>query len=300
MRKRRKSTKSDLSGLFTIIAYLFVVIFHLFKFLFDKLKPATPSESMDKKATLSTSIDADPGTIQIINTSIATDDDDNYDPSLYWFPVEPSQYRVDARLSLQYLNTRGITSDRDVDVFAFQRGIKDSIGHCMFSCFCHMRNARRTLSSKCVVKAIDRDTGNSIINVLEFLEYRYNLNPDKPYDVLFQAYGWLLYVLMYIASVDGAVRAPERKIIANFCLKLDESGKIEDGKMDTIIKDLMRPSRSDFHRFIRNSAPTQELAADIVAAIRAIISTNKQKHTEQIRALNYIEKRWKEHLISKP
>lgn len=216
-----------------------------------------------------------------------------YNPDAYWFPVEETLRRVDARLTLDYESTSGEQTIRDVDVFAFRRGD----GGCIIDCFCHLRKAKRTLSSKCIRQAIDRDTTQVVGDIYTFLESKYNENPEKAYDTILQSYAWAIFVLIYVAAADGAIRAPERSLIVEFCKRKGKPSELATDKLDTIIKGLGRPTKFDFQRFIRERRTTPEVIRDIMMTAKAIAATNAKVHTEQERALAYMMKQWKQHLV---
>lgn len=217
-----------------------------------------------------------------------------YNPDSYWFPTEEMPRKVEARLTLDYESTSGKRTTRDVDVFAFYKGD----GACILDCFCHLRRAKRTLSSKCIRRAIDRDTGELIGDVYAFLEAKYNENPEKAYDAILQSYAWAIMVLLYVAAVDGAVRAPERKLVAEFCLRRGNPSELEPEKVEAMVKGLGAAAKSDFHRYVRERTTTPEVIRDIVATAKAIVATNSKVHTEQERALAFMAKQWKQFLVA--
>lgn len=216
--------------------------------------------------------------------------DDIAQDSPWWFPVEGTPRKVNTALTLDYESTSGKQTKRDVDVTAFYRGEAG----CKFDCYCHLRKAKRTLSSKSVRRAVDRETGEVIENLCAYFESKYDLNPDKPYDLLFDRYAWAILVLRYIGSVDGAVRAPERKLIAEFCQRRATPGELDLEKLDAMLKEMASPTKYEFQRFIREQSANPEVLRDIYATTKALIATNKKQHSEHQLALEYMEKKWGE------
>ncbi|WP_442775519.1 hypothetical protein [Sphaerotilus montanus] len=219
-----------------------------------------------------------------------TDFDDDYDPSLYWFPVEGIQRKVRVHLRLQYKSTASKVTERDYDVESFERGD----GAYMMHGFCRLRNARRSLSTKAAQVVIDRETRKPITDLAAYLEEQYKSTPDYRYDLLLDTHGWAIGLLLYFAAADGAVREPERKIILEFILRLEGFGDLNSAKLDNLIRDAYRPSKTDFHRMVRHhsgDAPTY--LCQILRDSARIIATNKKPHSEQIRAAVYINRQWK-------
>jgi len=216
-----------------------------------------------------------------------------YNPDAYWFPTEDMPRKVEARCTLDYESTSGKRTTRDVDVSAFYRGD----GGCIIDCFCHLRNAKRTLSSKSIRRAIDRDTGEVINDLYAFLESKYNENPEKAYDAILQSYTWTIFILLYVAATDGAIRAQERQLVVEFCMRRGNPSELTIEKLDALVKGLGRPAKSDFQRYIRERTTTPEVIRDILATAKAIVATNSKVHTEQERALAYMTKQWKQFLV---
>jgi len=118
------------------------------------------------------------------------------------------------------------------------------------------------------------------------------LDTQRLYDQILEQYAWAIFVLIYIASCDGAFKAQERKIIAQFCLRREGAKELNLDKMEDTIKNLSRISKNDFHRFIRERTDTSETLLDIYNTAKKIINTNSNAHTEQVRAISYLEKAW--------
>ncbi len=216
----------------------------------------------------------------------------SYDPSLYWFSVEEMSRKINSCLTLNYKSTSGNITKRDVDVTAFYRGE----GGCMFDCYCHLRKAKRTLSSKSVLSAIDRDTGEVIEDLCRYFNEKYDHNPEKAYDLILEKYAWAIFILSYVAGCDGAIRAPEWKMIAEFCQRRGNPAELVIDKLEAIAKNLGRPQKTDFHRFIREKTASPEIIKDIFETSQRVVALNSKAHTEQERAIAYMMGKWKTYL----
>lgn len=220
--------------------------------------------------------------------------DDGYAPELYWFPVEGTGRRIDAHLTIDYESTSRKITRRDVDVHTFYRGENG----CMFDCFCHLRKAKRTLSSRSVRNAVDRDTGEIVVDLCKHFEDKYEVNPEKPYDTLLQEYGWAIMVLNYVAGADGAIRAPERKAIAEFCLRREGHEALSIEKLDRLIRELGRPDKSVFHRMIRERSAAERVIKDIDETAVKMVEGKAKAHTDQERAIAYMKDKWRSFLAN--
>ena len=219
-------------------------------------------------------------------------------PDLYYFPVEPTPRKVNARLKLHYISTSGNETEREIDVRDYYRGE----GGCHFAGFDHLRKAYRKLSSKCVKNAIDLETGESLDDLVPLFERKYRENPEYLYDHFFEKHGCEIYIFVYLAAADGAVRTQERNIIARYCLEQDGFTLLDMQNIDAILKKMYRPSKYDFHKCVRESQLGQTALEKVLAIATAIVGTNANPRSEHTRALEYMHKRWKQRLkvVEKP
>lgn len=234
---------------------------------------------------------------QVTSTQSASGDDEDSDGSggrseLYWFPVEDRARKLTARIKMRYVDTHGNETSREMDVRAFYRGQ----GGCHFEGLDHLRKARRKLSSKCVKEAIDLDTGEVLNDLVAFFERKYREHPEYPYDNLFEKHGQEIYLLVHIASADGAMRAAERKIIASYCMEQEGFKALDPVKLDGILKDLYRPTKHEFHKYVRETKLHSIGAKKVWAVANAIVGTSAKPHSEPTRALEYMQKQWKDRI----
>lgn len=232
--------------------------------------------------------------VQAPSTLPASGDDEDSDRSgswseLYWFPVEATARKVTARVRMRYVDTYGNETSREMDVRAFYRGQ----GGCHFEGLDHLRKARRKLSSKCVKEAIDLDTGEVLNDLVAFFERKYREHPEYPYDNLFEKHGQEIYLLVHVASVDGAMRAPERKIIVSYCMEQEGFKMLDPVKLDGIMKDLYRPTKHEFHKYVRETNLDSNGTKKVWAFAHAIVGISAKQHSEATRALEYMQKQWK-------
>lgn len=227
-----------------------------------------------------------------VSPSQINDDQELRPPDLYYFPLESTPRKVNARLKLRYVSTSGNETDREIDARDYYRGE----GGCHFAGFDHLRKAYRKLSSKCVKNAIDLETGESIDDLVPFFEQKYRENPEYLYDHLFEKHGGEIYIFVYLAAADGAVRAQERNIIACYCLEQDGFTSLDAQKIDAILKKIYRPSKHEFHKCVRESQLGANALEKVLSVSTAIVGTNAKPHPEHTRALEYMQKKWKQKL----
>lgn len=216
--------------------------------------------------------------------------EDNYDSDHYWFPVEAVQRMVKVRLRLLYKSTMGQVTERDYDVEGFQRGT----GAYLMHGYCRLRRARRSLSTSAAYQVLDRETQKTIVNLPGYLEEKYRLTSEYKYDLLLDTHGWVIELLLYFAAADGAVREAERNIIVNLVLQVDGFCELSAQKIDGIVRDMCRPSKSDFHRIVRQHVGTDpKFLSLLIGDAAKIVATNRTMHSEQMRATEYLKRKWK-------
>jgi hypothetical protein len=99
--------------------------------------------------------------------------------------------------------------------------------------------------------------------------------------------------LVYLAAADGAIRKEERKIIAQFCLQQEGFQSLDALKVEKILKGLYRPTKFEFHKYVREAQVPDTMMQQVWQAAKAIVATNSKSHTEQARAIEYMGKQWK-------
>lgn len=204
---------------------------------------------------------------------------------LYYFPVESTPRKINAQVKMHYVSSHGDETERVMDVKAFYRGENG----CLFEGFDYLRKSYRKLSSKCVKEAIDTETGETFNDIFAFFEKKYQGSSNYLYDYIFDKHGGEIYIFIYLAAADGAVRAPERRIIANYCIEQEEFKTLNLEKFEELLKNIYRPSKYDFHQYTRKT----EFSPKMWAVANEIVNTNIKPHSEQTRALEYIFKQWK-------
>lgn len=141
--------------------------------------------------------------------------------------------------------------------------------------------------------AIDLKTGESLTDLVSFFERKYRESPEYLYDYLFEKYGGEIYIFVYLAAADGAMRAQERNIIVRYCWEQEGFKSLDAEKVDEILKKMYRPSKHDFHRCVRQTKLDSNGLNKVWSVANAIVDTNAKPHSEHTRALEYMQKQWK-------
>jgi hypothetical protein len=230
-----------------------------------------------------------------ISTSEEVADVDSTYHDVYWFPTEGNPRRLQAKLHLDYQKTDGQRVSRDFDLVSFDRGDE---GYRLEG-YCHLRGAHRSLSSKAVLSAVDRDTGEVISDLRSYLEDKYRATPEGELSAFWGMHWRELHILLYAAGADGAMRAPERAVIASYCTTLDVGKEFRTIEWDAALKSSVRPSKSEFHSAARELLEKDVPLQPIYEAVIAIVGTQKEVHSEEERVLSYLARTWKGRISAK-
>ncbi len=118
-------------------------------------------------------------------------------------------------------------------------------------------------------------------------------NPHAAYDAFLREFAWTIFVIAYVGGVDGALKAPERTLIAEFCQRRGNLSELQLDRLETLVKDLGKADKSTFHKYIRERTAPDEVIRDLMATAQAIVALNRRPHTEQERAISYMQDKWK-------
>ena len=231
-------------------------------------------------------------TLQIWNNAqgmeASTDEDDlsEYYNNHYWFPSEGKVRKIQAHLWLRYQKTNYEVHDREFDVEGFERGDRGYYVHG----YCHWKNKRITLSSLGILEALDRDTGEVIDDLKQYLEAHYRDTPAALQDRLFDDYGWAIYPLIYLAASSGKVTKKERDIIAGFIKSFDCFRPLDDAWIDTKLLKLYRPGKMEIRNWVKHAITAGKDLSLITETIRALEKHQKQENKEFWAFWKYLEK----------
>lgn len=124
------------------------------------------------------------------------------------------------------------------------------------------------------------------------------MTTDAGYDSVLREYTWTLLVLLYFAASDGAIKQQEREIIASFFRRRSSNVELDSSKIIELLKNFGRPDKSTFHKLVRERKVDDIVLQDIYDTAWQIVRCNLKIHTEQERAIDYLKKSWKGHIVA--
>ncbi|WP_440105381.1 WYL domain-containing protein [Acidovorax sp. BL-A-41-H1] len=221
---------------------------------------------------------------QVLPGAHAPEVDEAWEGSFYDVVAQRS---IEKTVRIVYRDGEGALSERVVDVRAFEPSGSDGlvIGHC------HLRNARRTFRFDRMVRVVDEDTGEVISNLQAVLNAEWEASPEPVLDALYAKHRDLLRVLLYAAKADGAMRAPEVRVIARHCAELTGDDRLTPDVVRELLDFVDLPSITSFVRIynqLRRERPADAQRA--AQACREIVATQKTIHPGEQAMLDALDK----------
>lgn len=209
--------------------------------------------------------------------------DDEYNDN-YWIRVESNRRKVTAHLNLKYRKTNNQITERIFDVESFSRGEEGYHIHG----YCQRKKRHLTLSSLGIIDPIDIETGETIADLKRYLEEKYSTTADFNNDLLFDKYGWAIYCLVYLSATSGSIVKKERDIISAFIKSLDGFSTLDEGWIDTTIKNIYRPGKMEIRKWAKTAKERGEKLNLISSVIDQLTLIQKTENTEFKSFVNYL------------
>lgn len=273
-------------GFFGVVAFLIWLAWRAVRSVFRVIKravlPAKPAvEAPELRATMS--IDGPDRYNDDQDVGDGLQKDAWEDGSPYgWMLYGPDARRMAAQLSFTFVDQEGQVTNRSVDVKKF---VADDKGGAVWG-HCRLRNANRPFVTARMSNVVDLETGEVIDDLPRWLLTRYPETAHGKLDAFVSEHDAALALLVTMGRADGALRAKERALIADWsrrqgandelvALVLDDvygsGGKLSAVGIGKCLKDL-----------VTRPAP---YPADVVDVMEAMIGTDKTVRDEETRLL---------------
>ena len=162
---------------------------------------------------------------------------------------EDKQFAVEMPAWIHYRDAKGQESRRDIVV---KRLVKQEEGGEAILAFCEARKANRTFVIARILQFIDRQTGEVVTNVSDYLQTAYHESPRGRVEQALTTREAEVNVLAFIARADGPMRQKQRDAIVTY-LKSAESSLIEcDVELSSAIIEFW-PNQTDYRKHIRDA-----------------------------------------------
>ena len=203
-----------------------------------------------------------------------------------FFEVE-QWHKTNRSVSFDYVDGNGNATKRTADLRAFEvhNPIGLVIGHC------HLRNATRSFRFDRMRHVVDATTGELLPNLQAELTRDWECSPAPAIEAIFTQHKDVLRMLMYMAKADGAVRAKEVAVIANFCRELTGEARLDVSMVKEFLSFVDVPTTRAFviaYNRLRREQP--DMAKKTADACRAIVAAEKNVHPSEAAALEILDK----------
>lgn len=222
-------------------------------------------------------------TFRKVSTPTVDEDKDDWEGA-FWDVLQ--QHPIKASVRFDYTSGSGKATQRTVHLRSFETGSSQGlvIGHCQ------MRNATRTFRYDRMRNVIDAETGEVLDDLQAWLLKRYSDTPQGVAEVLLDQNMDSIKVLLYIAKADGQMRAAERDLIAKYCAEVTQDARFDQGVVNAALGMLDVPTVTGFRAsFERALATNPARAVALAQAAKAIVATQKTVHTDEAKALAWLE-----------
>jgi hypothetical protein len=217
-------------------------------------------------------------------TTTPKSDEDAWEGAFYDVVAQRSAKK---RVRLQYTDGKGATSQRVIDIRAYEplgpSGLV--IAHC------HHRNATRTFRFDRMENVVDMETGELISDLQQKLNEEWQASPEPVLDQLYRDHNEVLKLMLFMAKADGAVRVAELEIIAKYCQEITGDSRITVELTKDFLQFVDVVNTGTFTRLynkLRREKP--EAAQKAADACRAIVATQKTIHPNEQAALQVLDK----------
>lgn len=275
--------------------FLLIVLIGVVWYLLTK-KPAPKRSNIgaDQKTGVTftittTTSGADPAAATVVITDASSVPDDGGDKDAWEgsFYDVVEQRRALKTVCIDYKDTWDQVTRRVVDIRAYEPGGSSGlvIGHC------HLRNATRTFRFDRMQRVADAATGEIIPDLQKLLNDDWAASPEPVLDQLNREHHDVLKLLLYMAKADGAVRAAEVAVIAQYCQAVTGDARITPALVKEMLQTVDIVSITTFTRTynkLRRERP--DSAVQAAEACRAIVATQKAIHPAEQAALDVLAK----------
>lgn len=139
---------------------------------------------------------------------------------------------------------------------------------------------------------VDLETGESIEDVRQHLNERYDRSPERSVEILLSDYLDTLKVLYFVAKADGQYRREEKEVVAGYIRKLIRDDRVTVAMVDDALKAVGVPSMQAFKIAAGRVLKSGQVDPTLLRrCCEEIVATQATVHAAEQEALDYIERK---------
>ncbi|MGE0274463.1 MAG: hypothetical protein AB7G68_07945 [Nitrospiraceae bacterium] len=224
-------------------------------------------------------------TTEFRSAEVESDDSDAWEGG-FWDAPDPKP--LSAHLQFHYVDGRGNRTSRSVVVRQFDNGLYGGI----LIGLCELRDANRTFRFDRISHCVDLETGESIEDVRQHLNERYDRSPERSVEILLSDYLDTLKVLYFVAKADGQYRREEKEVVAGYIRKLIRDDRVTVAMVDDALKAVGVPSMQAFEIAAGRVLKSGQVDPTLLRrCCEEIVATQATVHATEQEALDYIERK---------
>lgn len=188
---------------------------------------------------------------------------------------------VIGKYEIDYMDREKEVTNRFVTVYSCD-------GYYMYA-FCSLRMAPRTFKLDNVIRAVDMETGEIVINMQNHITEKVKNDPRNTVKTALTTLLPFVRILLYVARADGRMMTPERRLIVDFIVNKSDM-TLSTEAVDVVIKRIETPSKEEFLKIVELLAKTDPAKLnEILEYAKLIVATQKVVHPWEEEAIAYME-----------
>lgn len=202
-------------------------------------------------------------------------------------PMPPPRTLKGVRLHIRFQDRNGAVTERDIVTNWYSHDA--ATGNGGLNAFCQLRQGMRPFALKRIQQAIDLETGEIIPDLGSHLDAIYEATPQGAVDRFLKIHSAGVFVLFSFAKADGAMRAKERAVIANWAQAqgLEDAQHLEE--LEKQVKGWYSTNYAfwDAVKTVVKEGKGDQYTANLWSAVTAIVQSDKTPSEQEIKYLRY-------------
>ena len=225
------------------------------------------------------------------NLTNRKDDEEQNDAYERTIISNPTEYRIEFEIEIDYQDRNGLETTRQVRVRGYR--ISDNKKEGELWGYCYLRNGSRTFYASRMKRLVDLDTGEIHTNIVSFLERKYLNSPSGQLDAIIKKRNAEIGILVYVGRLDNQLRQNKKDVIIDYIMSKEPEARITRDTINNYLKDCGKVSKTMFGRLLTQiSTETQADKEELINYASLILMSKKgQKNTEEEKVIDHMKKR---------
>lgn len=253
-------------------------------FMLSRINP--PLIDADTQQPFSISAELAEQTLPTIDDTFESTAQREYSPTRSYFSLFDT-YRLKLPLAV---NPPASYSQQRLEIDLKRFGFDDD-GALYLKAFCPIHNMEHSFTASELSNIVDRETGEYITDLGQYLKDRYAMTPEGIEADLLRNYPEIVKVMFYLIKADGKIQAAEKDIFLNMMQTLTNNKTISFEGIERLLKRHPLVATGSFQYAVRclKSQP-RGYRKLIVSSVEQLYAKRKTLVDLETKALAYIQK----------